>query len=539
MYKNSWRKNFQFNSFRGGQEEALVSMADALDKGIRFVIAELPTGVGKSDIAMALARTSDSSFIVTSQNILINQYKNDFSKKLNEFEFYSVKGKRHYSCKGVGTDCEDGDKMGCASWKRHCEDVKSCTYKTARDKAASAKVALVNTTYFAVATTLDPWGARDIAIIDEAHNLANEVMNLVELKIDDYKLDRLKIAHRIPKFGIEDKSFKDSVSNKQFTSWLAMLKEELDRLVKMIDDEDPSVEYWDRDDIKGIQDLHRRIDLYNRSIAKDVEWIVDKKEGKKGFITVTARPLSTAFFAPKIMFNQAKQYVLQSATIVNPQRYCQELGIELGTGQAHWIRKDSPFDVKNRLVYEMNTAPMGYKVIDDNLEKIAKEVEMILSKRPNEKGLIHTGSYKIQKFLRDRFFGDRRLVFPAPGEREAAIDEHIESKEPTVLVSPSITEGFDGKYDICRFQIICKIPYPSLGDRRTKILATRDWSWYDYQTLKTLVQAVGRGCRAEDDFCSTYVLDSGFKYFIGKANPTKDFKSCIKPRSEGLKALDK
>ena len=56
-----WRKNFRHTTYRKGQDTALDSMAKKLDDGEKFVIAELPTGIGKSDAAMALAKSSPSA----------------------------------------------------------------------------------------------------------------------------------------------------------------------------------------------------------------------------------------------------------------------------------------------------------------------------------------------------------------------------------------------------------------------------------------------------------------------------------------------
>ena len=39
----------------------------------------------------------------------------------------------------------------------------------------------------------------------------------------------------------------------------------------------------------------------------------------------------------------------------------------------------------------------------------------------------------------------------------------------------------------------------------------RDQRWYAYKTVMTLMQAYGRGMRAEDDECYTYILDENIK----------------------------
>ena len=46
---------------------------------------------------------------------------------------------------------------------------------------------------------------------------------------------------------------------------------------------------------------------------------------------------------------------------------------------------------------------------------------------------------------------------------------HFESDEPTVIVSPSMGTGVSFDNDRARFQIIAKIPYPSLASQKNKM----------------------------------------------------------------------
>ena len=73
-----------------------------------------------------------------------------------------------------------------------------------------------------------------------------------------------------------------------------------------------------------------------------------------------------------------------------------------------------------------------------------------------------------------------------------------------------MSEGVDLPYDKCRFQIIYKMPFPMLKGEQVNRRKNRDPKWYIYQTVMPLMQAYGRGIRDEDDYCTTYVLDSSF-----------------------------
>ena len=103
------------------------------------------------------------------------------------------------------------------------------------------------------------------------------------------------------------------------------------------------------------------------------------------------------------------------------------------------------------------------------------------------------------------------------------------SKEPTVLLSPSMTEGVDLKGDLSRFQVICKVPYPWLGDPIVRKRMNKFPNWYPLKTATTVVQAVGRSVRNSEDTAITYILDSDWQRFYSKNKKLfcEDFKRLI------------
>ena len=98
---------------------------------------------------------------------------------------------------------------------------------------------------------------------------------------------------------------------------------------------------------------------------------------------------------------------------------------------------------------------------------------------------------------------------------EALLRRHAKSKNG-VLVSPSLGTGTDLKDDAARFQIIVKLPFMSLADKRVKKKADLDYDWYSCEMLRSLIQSSGRATRSETDYSVTYILDSSFRYWITK-----------------------
>lgn len=137
-------------------------------------------------------------------------------------------------------------------------------------------------------------------------------------------------------------------------------------------------------------------------------------------------------------------------------------------------------------------------------------------------------SYKIQNYIK-KHVKSKRLLFPESHDRDEVLKKHMKSKTPTVIVSPSMTEGVDLQGDASRFQIICKVPFPYLGDKLvSKRMHRWNW-WYPFQTAKTVIQSVGRSVRSSDDKAITYILDSDWGRFYDKNLDLfpEDFKQCV------------
>lgn len=121
-------------------------------------------------------------------------------------------------------------------------------------------------------------------------------------------------------------------------------------------------------------------------------------------------------------------------------------------------------------------------------------------------------NYRIAKHLVDTVKSPRLLLHDSEN-REATIEYHLSSTDPTVLISPSMTEGVDLADDASRFQILCKVPFPYLGDRVTQLRKVKIPNWYPCQTARAVIQAFGRSVRNETDHAVSYILDTDWERF--------------------------
>jgi Rad3-related DNA helicase len=225
------------------------------------------------------------------------------------------------------------------------------------------------------------------------------------------------------------------------------------------------------------------------------------------------KPVDISPYSESILFNKGRRVLMMSATILNHEGFCEMLGIK--DEDSAFVSIPSPFPPENHPIIAAPVARMTAGNIDADLPKLAEAIRAILESHSDVKGIIHTHSYKVAKYLRENI-KDKRLLFHGAEDRLEKLSKHMNSKEPTVLVSPSMQEGVDLKDDLSRFQIICKVPYPYLGDKIVKKRMNRWKWWYPLQTAKTIVQSIGRSVRSSTDHATSYILDADWERFYSK-----------------------
>lgn len=186
------------------------------------------------------------------------------------------------------------------------------------------------------------------------------------------------------------------------------------------------------------------------------------------------------------------------------------------------ISVGSSFPVSQRPIRVYPIAAMSRKNKGSAYPQMLDAITIILSNHEGENGLIHTVSYDLNTYLFDHLIQKHTnlITYRSSSDRQQKIDQFIYTVEPTVMLAPSLDRGIDLPDNTCRFIVICKIPFPSLG---TKQVSARLYSkggqlWYNVRTIRSLVQMTGRGMRNENDYCVSYVLDKQFVTLIWRRN---------------------
>ena len=235
-------------------------------------------------------------------------------------------------------------------------------------------------------------------------------------------------------------------------------------------------------------------------------------EGDNDIINVELKPLDVSPYC-KDVFTKCGKTLMMSATILDAKTFCKSIGISFDDVKV--IRVGSDFPLSKRPIQPRNVAYLNYNELQKNEVKtaIASGIDRIMTFHKQHKGIIHTTSYEQLNFIRENISKEnrRRLLETDPEvQRDEIIEEHFKTTKPTVLISPSLHLGLDLKDDLSRFQVIVKVPYPSLADRWINEKRKRNEQWYSWQTGLRLVQAYGRSVRSKDDWATT----SAFGNFV-------------------------
>jgi Rad3-related DNA helicase len=264
--------------------------------------------------------------------------------------------------------------------------------------------------------------------------------------------------------------------------------------------------------VRKLSTIVQEIAVYGDNLVVDPVFADDAKT----IITkISFKPLDVSRYAEENLFKFGDKTILMSATIINYEEFIKSIGVK--PDECVFIDVPSTFPKENRPIVNQYVGTLNYKNMQSSMPIIIDRVADILRNHKDEKGIIHTHSYDTAKKLSyalQKEFGNR-ILFPEKSAKQAEILAiHASSKSPTVLMSPSMTEGVDLKDDLARFQVIVKVPYPSLGDKIVAARMRQNEGWYGWKTLLTIIQAYGRATRSETDHSVTYILDAAFEQLM-------------------------
>lgn len=517
----NWQRFFPFSEPRIEQSRAIDFILNAfLNEGKKYVICDCETGVGKSAIGWTVSQFLNSyatqqnlnfncgSWFLTTQKILQEQYLRDFPT------LKSIKSSTSYICsvhegEENALTCGEVHRLMAANpifKKIYCMCVGDCKYRVDKRNFLESLNSITNYSYFfAESQYAGHIKPRNLLVCDEAHVIQNQLSSHVEITISE-RFAKQQLDIEMPN------DFKDvnDAFNWLQKKYLRSLKACVAKHAKILE------EMGDvQKKIKSFADYAKKHDMLDKHMCKvnrlikhfsPENWVFNvvppsgKSQRKLEF-----KPVDVSPFAYDHLFSFGEKVLMMSATILDKRVFCRQLGISLDN--VAYIKIPTPFKASNRPIHIMSIGSMSKNCIDQTLPKMAQAVKVILDQHKNDKGIVHCTSSKVSNYLVDNI-ADPRLITHDSLNRNLILQLHEETTKPSVLVSPSMAEGVDLSDDKSRFQIICKIPFPYLGDKVIQKRMQLDKEWYKYMTVMTIIQMVGRSVRNENDYAMTYILDA-------------------------------
>ena len=536
---DNFPKGFQA---RDAQKEILYEIQQSLKSGYQKILLSAPTGIGKSAIAMTLAKSYEKSFVVTSSKNLQDQYTDDFELLV------PVKGKSNFPCfksmeqKEIdlqeydvamrkGLTCEKGEcveksasgKRQSCKFKPRIQDFEEktfeeivCPYYEQKYSALLADHSVWNYhSYFQIVkynySTYEEYLNRNISIFDEAHSIEDNIIQFVGIKV---------LKKHVEESGIKISAYDLS----DIDVIIQLMRDIAEYYGQQVREIRESRAYRENPDYNRIRKLDSSFERFARAqseIASDPEnFIINEPVIEDGeFRSLSVKPLDISKYVRAFFISPFQ--IFMSAT-VNKDAFCQNMGFS-SDEIAFVDTPKSPFPLENRKVEFLNTARLSYQSPRVVERRVWLKIDDILSHHKNQRGLILSSSRSRCQDIAKNLSSENKdrviichAVNPDGRTQDDILKEHANSKD-RVLISSSLWQGADLKDDLSRFQIIAKAPYPNYTERWVESKMERYPLWYSSQTITKILQGFGRSIRSEQDWAVTYVLDSAIEPLLNNS----------------------
>jgi ATP-dependent DNA helicase DinG len=486
-----------FDTWRKGQDQAANGLVLSPSK---YDMMVCPTGFGKSLMYITAAVLSGKrTLILTSTNGLLDQLLSDFGDLCAV-----IKGKSNYRCRkiGHGVGCDRGP----CNWGQSCAwKDGGCHYYDAVSAARSADIVISNYAYWVYNNKARDGGGRgdeagaigefEWLVCDEAHDVTDRVA-------DAYTV-RFSKRNDVERYLLQGYHWTDDHADVMV--WAKQALGEADRIYKDAKRDNKTERTFQASNAK------RKLRDVVRQIATDTDGsnTVIVPEKKYGVLRVAvAWPFDKA---QSVLFRESEKIIFTSAT-VRPKTV-QMLGVDADSVECTLHEYPHIIPQHRRMLYHIPTLRLNYRTSDVEMRRWLTRIDQIIKPRRDRNGIIHPVSYSRRNLILKR--SKYSNIMMSHGTKDAAqVIELFKEQTGRVLVSPSVTTGYDFPYDTCRYQIIGKIAYPDTSDPVTKARCTLDDEYGPYIAMQTLVQTVGRPVRAEDDWAESFIIDDNIKWFV-------------------------
>lgn len=472
--------HFPYESPRDSQLKALDELSEFLSSDDSYMVLELPTGVGKSGLAIAAAGKflSDAKpecsgvTILTKTKILSEQY-------CNEFDLPSITGRCNY-------DSDEEFENDETNW-------------------LNSKLRVTN--YH----NIDKVPSGGLLIVDEAH----EFLEYVNRKLT-YEMVK-------PESDSEGMNFVYDLVSKYSNLKVRSLNAPFNNLCRRM---------------KGSENFD--FELYNfsrilRSISEinpECEVRCIHSDGK-----VVIHILGSRHYTEVISYYHSK-IILMSATFggieyfndmlgLTPYKYVSTPAVLDEGGEINEPEKYTEVVPKSR-IYSSQVSPFcknvrpiivfdAYKLgMEDRESRVKHQVDEIIDNLISDhgsmdNGVIHTVSYEYAELLVEYSSHSSRMVII----RDVGDLKDLVPNSGTILVSPSLEEGVSFNGDLAKWQIIMKAPIEPQMGLNYVLKLVHGLTYLNRRGVLRITQMCGRIIRTEECSGPTYIVDGNYGRIAG------------------------
>lgn len=493
------KKHFPHQTPRKYQLETISKIYDAIENGYKYIILEAASGFGKTSVATTLSDiySNEKSYILTTTKQLRSQYREEFEK----FPFDIIEPRSQFTC--IRNDKHTCSPSNCRGRKCKFNMNETCEYIFNLKKSLKSPATISSYQYFILENYSQSdylnqknyLTKRKLLILDEGHNIDELIFQNVNVELYEGKLREV---------GLDlNTEANDLDFSEEYYTFLRkaqiLFKEKMD-------------EYK-----VGSNKYNKYAHEYIK-ISKFIEYFKNEPQNiayKRFANKIKFSPIKVNKIINEVILEKTDVCIFMSSSIFNSTDFTNDLGIK--EEETYVLKVPHIFNLSNNPIKIYNDFNMNYETLKETAPKTIPTIKKILNEHKNEKGVIHTVSDDCKNFIIDNI-QNSRLITHNTENREEILNEFKNSSKPLVLVSPSMNEGVDLPGDLCKFQIIYKLPYlpPNEIINKRKEIYVNGTDWYEYKMLTKLIQTYGRGIRFEGDSCKTYIIDYRLWNFIAK-----------------------
>lgn len=528
----------KFPSFRKAQLRPISAIAESQK---RFSILSAPTGTGKSLIYIAISRLMGArTLVLVGTKGLQQQLMHDFAVA----GMVDIRGQSNYPCVALqrggslqqygtpGATCDQGPCHAKITCREKLE--RKCHYFNAVSAASKASLVVGNYAYWLNAgrnTDPNTLGRFDLIILDEAHTARDWLADFCSVEIN------LQLVRRyVP--DVVAPSISDGIA--PWATWAAAVNKRVTGMIAARE-EDVAASTGSRATSLSMSQIFELTNLSRAlsSLAEADRWQSANQPKRNARVPgmesdwvveptphgVKWSPVWGHHYAERYLFRGVPRIILSSATVNEDSgRY---LGIPAAECDYHEV--SSGFDARRRpLIYLSESPRLSHRMSNADRDAWIDLIDQIIAGRLDRKGIIHARSYSRMKEIVE-LSAHRGLMLTHDSRNVREVVERFKSaKAPCVLVSPSLEEGFDFPGDLCRYQIIAKVPFIDMRSPITKARVTANKAYGNDVAAIAVMQMAGRGMRSADDQCETFVVDGHWNWFRMAAKFPRWFREAFR-----------